>query len=541
MASVSVIMAVLIPIAFSIAAWHSSFFYDDAYMFYRYAYNLRHFHAIIWNQNGPHTYGTTSLPWMLVVTVFSYLPLSPVIVLPMASSLCFIAALVLLAYGFSKNACSAKLQDFWLVFFLLTLSLATSTTFLYAVTNGMETMLSFLANAVLCLLTWKIIKSNPDNKIIFLLSGAAFAAYLIRPESGICDLLTPALAMFLLQRTGSVPKILTFWLTTSALILAQLWACHMYFGSALPLSFYIKSTGMMKAANSFTPAWTMFFYAFFGIAAIFLSLIALAGRRIHLKLLAVYLLPTFLTVLYLARVVQISGDYGRYYVPFLPYVVLPAFLILDEYIFNGFPITPKEFLPRFAMVAIFIALASESYGEQIWKRAGYISTVHPVSTQADSYVEKDSDLPVMTWKQSIQAISNDVACKLPSGVRMAAGEVGYLSGMCRTIWISDLSGLNDRHIAQQGFSSKYMLDQRPDLIWLPIQGYTVWRSEILSDPRFQQQYSYISGAFNFGIAIRKDSRYYAQILSVLRAAWPKYYPNTCVAPICEGQPIASLR
>jgi hypothetical protein len=98
-----------------------------------------------------------------------------------------------------------------------------------------------------------------------------------------------------------------------------------------------------------------------------------------------------------------------------------------------------------------------------------------------------------------------------------------------------MGGLNDNVIARTGFSAKYVLQKKPDIIWMPNPDfYGLWRQKILFNHEFQAKYDYIADAFDFGIAIRKDSPYYARILTVLRQAWPKYYPNTCIAPICTA-------
>ncbi len=538
----SIATAILVLVAFGVHVWRStSFFYDDAYMFYRYAYNLHHFHAIEWNAGGPHTYGTTSLPWMVIVTAFSYLPLSPTIVLSLASTLFFIAAVVLLAYVLSKNARSPIFQNFWHIFPALLLSLIASGSFLHNVIGGMETMLSLLANSILCFLVWKVVDGNSENRIILALSGGAFFAYLVRPESGICDLLTPTLAIFLLGKQNRLSRIALFGSVASGLILLQILACKMYFGSALPLSFYAKSTHISPVVYK---PWPHNFYNFFGLAVIYLAIIFLVGHKKHLRLLVAFFLSPFLTFLYLSQVTQLTGEYSRYYCPFLPYFIIPAFILLDEYLHAEIPISTREFIPRFFMVAVIVSFATQPYGGEIVAHLTYLELraqrENGYSTMR-SFVPPNSTLPEMPWKQDLIGFSNDVACDLPVGVKIAAGEDGYLSAQCQHLDIVDMSGLNDTVIAHTGFSANYILKQHPDIIWMPNPVFFIhWYHALFMNPQFQQQYDFIPGAFNFGMAIRKDSPYRPQILAVLRHAWPKYYPNTCIAPICETPVSASL-
>ncbi len=528
--------ASIILAAFSLTAWAlyitrtQLFIYDDAFMFYRYAYNLHHYHAIAWNPDGPHVYGTTSLPWLFVVTAFSYLPVSPKIALDLASSVFFLLTVALVARVLSKQSQSSIFIKPWNIFCILICFCTLSTTFLTNATGGMETMLSLMANSMVCLLAIQIIRQATTKNTWKLLPIAAFFAYSVRPESGICDLMLPSLAIVFFVNQNKIQRLVHFLFFTFLLIGFELVSCKIYFGTALPLSFYAKSTSI---ANIYWNIWPINLFDFSGLLVVCLAAIVMTASKKNLRLIFCFLVPTFLTFLYLSTIIQLSREAGRYYCAYLPYFFIPAFAVVDFYLANNILISAKSLLVRFCIATAITSTATISYGLSVWKFAIQI-TKHPfVETYMRSFRSNDPILPQLPWQNDLVAFSNDVACKLPYGVKIAAGEDGYLSAQCHNLPIVDMGGLNDNVIARTGFSAEYVLQKKPDLIWMPNSDfYDVWRQKLFLNPAFQTNYDYIADAFNFGIAIRKDSPYYAQILAVLRQAWPKYYPNTCIAPIC---------
>jgi len=118
-----------------------------------------------------------------------------------------------------------------------------------------------------------------------------------------------------------------------------------------------------------------------------------------------------------------------------------------------------------------------------------------------------------------------VARRLPAGSVLAASEVGSIGGLAPQVAIIDMAGLNDREIAMHGFSADRLLRRRPDLIWLPHHDYTGANAELLGNAQFRQDYALYVGAFNYGIAIRKEGPLHARIEDVLRRAWAETYPG----------------
>jgi hypothetical protein len=133
-------------------------------------------------------------------------------------------------------------------------------------------------------------------------------------------------------------------------------------------------------------------------------------------------------------------------------------------------------------------------------------------------------LPPVPWFEAISRLAEDVAAKLPSSAVLAASEVGYLGASAPEVRLIDLVGLNDTEFGRNGFSLNGLLERAPDVIWLPHSDYTGLRADILTDPRFHIRYQLIVGAFNYGLAIRRDSSHRTQIETDVARAWTKLYP-----------------
>src|SRR5665213_1671755 len=129
-------------------AWQRPLGFDDAYMFARYAANVRHGLGLSWNLDGAHTYGPTSLLWTWVVVVLSYLPIGNWKMLTLGSWVCSIGAVVAIAWAVALNARSWAFAKTWRVLPVVALPLAVSPVFAGNEATGMETMLAMLLAAV---------------------------------------------------------------------------------------------------------------------------------------------------------------------------------------------------------------------------------------------------------------------------------------------------------------------------------------------------------------------------------------------------------
>ena len=212
--------------------------FDDAYMFLRYAHNIRHGFGFSWNLDSVHTYGPTSLLWSFFTLLFSYLPTDPWTQLILASWLFSFAAVIAIAWAVAANAQSDWLRSPLRVLPLIAVPLFASTLFQGNQFNGMETMLATTLCALflgLCLL-WRAGRVHPA-----VVCGVAFLLFLARPESAIVTLLLPFLVRFLPgDSRPPLRSLFLFYAAFFAGVLLELFLCRFYFGTPIPLSVYMK-------------------------------------------------------------------------------------------------------------------------------------------------------------------------------------------------------------------------------------------------------------------------------------------------------------
>jgi hypothetical protein len=502
--------------------------FDDAYMFLRYAHNIRNGFGFSWNLDSVHTYGPTSLLWSFCALLLSYLPTDPWTQLLLGSWFFSITAVLAMAWAVTANAQSDWLRSPLRALALVTVPLFASTLFQGNQFNGMETMLAttlcglFVGLALL----WRAGRISPA------LPGAVgLLLFLARPESALITVLFPLLLWLLLERPRpSLKSLLTLYGVFLAGLFVELIACQLYFGTPVPLSVYMKGG---HAYLGYTGVWypSLLLIAFLSALQLFLAALILLARRRDMRLVLACLLPATVVSAYLGTVTQIMGFYSRYYVPYTPLIILPVLLILDRWL--ALPTTSSDPWPRHtlrnrgaltaAMLLFFLVFSSQAVQAKFRRlEHGHHFEYDP----AQLNITATSPLPVIDWQPVMLAITDDLIAPLPPGTTVAATEVGYLGNQASRINVIDLAGLNDTDIALHGFSMSRFLARKPDLIWMPHSAYTYQRGIMFSDPAFLAQYDIYAGAADFGIAIRKDSPVRAQIDHQLMVFWSKLYPGT---------------
>ena len=102
-------------------------------------------------------------------------------------------------------------------------------------------------------------------------------------------------------------------------------------------------------------------------------------------------------------------------------------------------------------------------------------------------------------------------------------EHGAVAADSPQVEVVDLTGLHNPVTQEGGSIIHDMLKQEPDVIWLPPRVYTGIINTLLTHPTFRESYDFWPGAFNFGLAIRKDSRHREGIESSVTAVWTDIY------------------
>ncbi len=511
---------------------HRVLLFDDAYMFFRYAVNMRSGLGISWNPDGIPTYGETSQLWGLVVLVLSFLPVSMSSALVVGSWLCSVGAVGAISWAVAKNACSAYMSSAWRVAPMVAVPLLLTRCYLPNSVNGMETMLGVLLGGwfVGLALGWAEGRVRPQA-----VGGMGVLFFLVRPEAALAVSTMVLLLQFLRPaasiRARSWRETLTVVSIVGGGIAFYLGLCQTYFHSALPLSFYVKS---QHGYEGYAQRWLPFSNAVGVLAACrpFLLLMALFARRAHGWMVACCLVPALLTFAYLLTVTQIMGLDSRYYVPYLGFFLVPGLLLLDRFVAAGIG-SGSRGISRGAWVGHALAAAgvmllfvpSRAHTAVLDYVDRKVENRSQVYAPVELTVVAAKALPEADWFRTITAMSDALVKPLPRGVTLAATEVGYLGAENPQKTLIDLAGLNDAEIAHHGVSMNALLRRKPDIIWLPHPAYTYQRGVMLSDPALLREYDVIAGAANYGLALRKDSPYRGQIDRQMQVLWDDLYPG----------------
>jgi len=500
--------------------------FDDAYMFWRYALHLREGLGWSWNLDGIPTYGQTSLLWGVVVWALTFLPLSMGHALMVGSWLTSGAALVAMARAVSWNARSLYLSRTWHVLPLVALPIVVSRVFLFNASSGMDTMLGLLMNALLVgmVLAWS--QGKVRGEWVGFVGGLCFVT---RPESVLAAVAMPVLVWWL-ERNVSKKDLARLLCVIGVMVVADLVFAKLYFHTLLPLGFYMKSMHAYEgyAARQHPVSSAM---SFFSACGIFLIAMVVFARRKDLRLLVICTAPALLIFVYLFTVTQIMGFAARYYVPYFAFFAVPAILLLDRRLADRdagelLADPPGVPLMRYAAAGIVLYFVQMMYPLQWMTRVDKVFEGRKfIYDNAVCSILASRPLPEGDSLQALNDVAEMLVRPLPKGATVAATEVGYLGGVAPQVNVIDLAGLNDSQIALNGFNSAAFLARKPDLIWMPHVQYTYERGLLFTDPSLLRDYVFIDGAAFYGIAIRKDSPYRAQIEAEMQAYWDKQYPG----------------
>ncbi|HNH04009.1 MAG TPA: hypothetical protein PLF18_04650 [Anaerolineales bacterium] len=506
--------------------------FDDAYMFIRYADNFIHGYGFAWNPDGVQTYGATSILYLglVIIARIIFQGLGSGKLLVALSAGLGLPAIVLTAYTVSRYAESKLLKSsfLWLTV-LLVGYLVTAPVYLFHMKSGMDSTLSFLCNALLIFSTLGWVYNENRYRLFSTLTViAGYLAFLARPDNLLYTFFFPVLAILFLAPEGRRKRLVHFLGWLGVLLALDTLVKFIVFSDPLPLPFYAKSSGFYEGYIG-THTWNPIEYLFaFGTLALpFLVLIVLSSTKQTLKLLAVFLLPIALTFTYYFTVVQIMGFEARYYFPALPYLIVLSILMLDRSLSSGD--TEGEShgkrLMRVLILLLIVALFSNSTLKTITSDAyknSQIAATKVYSPHTEYTTPAAKELPERgTWPM-VLAVAK-FSKSLPEGIIFAQSEYGFTGAESPHLYIVDIIGLHDSYFAHNGFSVDEFLRRKPDLIWFPHFDYTKITAEIIDSQTFWEQYEFYPGAFDFGLAIRKDSLNYQAIHKAIEPVWREVY------------------
>ncbi|MEZ5023255.1 MAG: hypothetical protein R2728_08360 [Chitinophagales bacterium] len=494
-----------------------TFEFDDAFMFIRYAENILAGYGYTWNPGEPLVYGNTSILFTYIVALNKLLfgsVLSNSWILSSATFVFAIAFLVALIQGLFKHVQSELLQNRLLIGAITLPFLVMPLILGFHISTGMETTLSLFLNTIFIFSIWSINKLEKvkfTNVIAPALIG--YAMFLCRPDNALVVALFPFL---FLGFNKKYKHLLYLGATLFVLIVIDSIIKYLAFGEILPLSFYAKKSGFTEGYTA-KYFWNPVKYITQIIAYLmpYIILIFVFVRKKYLGWLTSFLLPLLLTFTYYLTFDQIMGFNARLYFPFIPYIIIPAVFLLDKTIVqykNG----DKEIwnynslITKTCLLIVFLFFT-------VFSKYRFINKYETYAINAgnkDAIAVQDLDHRKYNREVSIKKISN-LLKEFPDDFVFAATEHGFISGDNPKKVIVDLSGLHNYEIAKNGYSEKVIQDTKPDFIWMPHQDLTVLHYNIRSGAYFQSEYEYITNVYAFGCAIRKDSKYYEELKSLV--------------------------
>ena len=431
--------------------------------------------------------------------------------------------LVWLGFRFGAEKC---FRETWAALLVIPYLLASSL-FRFHCLTGMETTCSLLVNAlfVLALVRWSRERSWPA---LFLCLFAGYVSFLTRPDNGVYVLLLPPLFMAAVERKFS-PYALRYAGLFAVVLVVDAGLKKILFGDIVPLAFFAKSNGFYRGylgAQQWNAMREML--TFMGdVLPLFVILFCLVNRRTLLQIGAI-VLTVAATWGYLLSVTQIMGFYARYYYPTLPFLVLAVLVAIDGHVRkdDGSPSAAVSRAGRlFLVLIVLVGLIFSGVGSALKKTWSRHVIGCPVAfAPARRYVRPPARrLPVLTWWNGINGV-NALLNELPPGIVMAASEYGLIGAAHPQMLIIDPLGLHDRVIARHGFSATRFFSRKPDIIWLPQPEYSHIVAEIVDSAEFTA-YDYYPAVFNAGMAVRRKSPRFGEILRELRTVFARTYPG----------------
>jgi len=442
--------------------------FEDAFISFRYAYNLAAGHGLIFNA-GEHVWGYSNFLWtvLLALGLICGFPIAA-----LAKYLGVFSATVIITALF----CWFLKQDrrhTWPAL-AASLLLVTSTHFLIASQNGLETVfftaLMFLG-IILFVDTISAEKKFPWYSICFLLAS------LTRPEGPLLIVVAGFVEIILflrfrkrviLERLGLAAAVFTVGYGAYILLM------HAYYDAWLPNAFFVKVN--LHGHYQFRQGINYLLSFLDDIRAAFLlwPLFFLLTDRKRARQNAVIML--FL-IAYLLFVVKVGGDFQVYFYRFMIPVLPLLFLLSGRGLLRLYELL-QSFSPGFAKpicMAIAVVLIGLNFGavkSPIIPFYSQTATRTPVVIEnLKLFLRRPEALKkkVCQWFSSesldiqpMDMVGKVLGKKLKAGVSVATGQSGQIPFYLPDCKIVDMIGLMDDEVARRGITLKYFKQKAVD-------------------------------------------------------------------------------
>ncbi len=500
--------------------------WDDAYMFIRYADNLLERGKLSWNPGGEPTYGLTSNLYLACVLVVRLLlGENATLAAAISSLVCgvfFLAALAFLLYGFVEGSPLARRTA--VLFVLCTLAMSVDEWGKHFV-SGMDTTfaLAYLSTFII-ISKWHARSPKWSSATLMgVLGGLAFSA---RPDLMAFTIAVPVAIILLsgdkkAKYLGAAALLIAVLLTGVQVLLAGV-----YFGSPLPLPFYMK--GLERYGESIhqqyrtVPFVQLYRYA---LSLRYLLFLIATGAIVNFRRwwkngpateIGLGVGACAFILYYLFFVHQIMYYHQRFYYPTFPAIALLASQsgagLIERLTRScaGHLQRIPAWLPKLASVFVCVALLSSLFSPAREVAAGLYRGDYSRYYLLEDYKAR--------WAHYWYRL--DRFSSLPDSLVIATTEVGRPAAMNPRKTIVDLSGLNETDFAHSGFSADLLFENyEPDLVYMPHPHYADMSKQILEHPYFKEKYEYFTTEMleraRMGVAIRRDSIHYHALRRIL--------------------------
>lgn len=430
------LLLTLILLIAALYAIKNSFIQDDAFISFRYAYNLVHYDNFSWNENDVvKLEGYTNFSWTVLMAACIKMNLDPVICSMVIGIMLGIGTLIT-----TYKIAELVLGDFR--FSLLTVFLlATNYSFSAYMTGGLETQLQTLLIALIIFFSFKAISRNDQALLeLTLISFFSGLAILTRLDSPLIIGILVLAVLFYRYRSVPEKKVLktvssVFLLAIPVLIIVLPWLFwkYNYYGDILPNSFYLKGKVFSSEVIKNGIVYLFTFFASYYLLVFCVILIFQINKIVSNKFLLTIII---ILVAWSAYIIKVGGDFMefRFMVPVLPMLMITIVWSIQQF--------ESKAVKYVAVLVVLCGTISHQVLFFDFHGTDSIKKLHGI------IYDKETN-----WK-GIGIAFNDLFFDLRDRIVIgttAAGAIPYYSKL-NTI---DMFGVNDKWIAINGDGTRH--------------------------------------------------------------------------------------
>jgi hypothetical protein len=500
-------------------------FFEDAYMFIRYAKIWHLGYGEAWNVGEGAVYGNTSqLHFLFVLLLTSFKSLSDNAIVKISSFVPAFVFMTWLPWFCARHsplfAAHALWQRYALWLGTICPLVYRYTPFGYHDLTGMDTSLSILLHLLLLDAVLCYEKSRRTNTLIAVIA-LSYLAYLARPENLLAATLLVTLYFSLRLKDY---RALGLWMAAMLVIVAlDGLVKYEYFGDAVPLAFYAKKAGYIRGnlGAGFSHPLFYFFSFLLSLLPFVIAQIFFANKT-NFQRQVLLVLPAIVTIAYFFTMMTVMNMKARYFYPFTPYFIAAAITSADPHMLIHRPwLRWPLFVIGYIVLFLGLTLADQNKGDIVNAMMGKQTLCDDsLKTPAQNFGGIGYRIDTEGFDHLVNVLRDDAP-----EVTVAMTENGYVGAKLPQLHIIDMTGLHNRYIARHGFSAEWVLAQQPDLIWMPHWHYTCMTHDILASDEFWLHYHFYPGVFSWGLALRMDGGHYNNLYRKLDQQLQVIYPG----------------